>query len=111
MAEVEIAIGKSKYMIGCQESDKEKLMKTASKLNERVNRLSFSFRNIDEKTILVLSALMIEEELQNSVREKSHEKNNETAPLSDRDVFDAVSESMENVSNYLEKLTIKIAKY
>ena len=67
MAEVEIAVGKSKYKIQCQESEKEKLLETAEKLNERVNHLSFSFRNLDEKTLLVISALTMEEELQNSV--------------------------------------------
>ena len=112
MAEVEIAIGKSKYKISCQESEKEKLIKTADKLNERVNKLSLSFRNIDEKTLLVISALTIEEELQNSTK-KNHCQNaeNSTEQLSDRDIYDAVSENMENISDYVTKLTKKIREY
>ncbi len=120
MAEVEVAIGKSKYKIGCPDSEKEKLIETASRLNERVNRLSFSFRNTDEKTLLVLSALTIEEELHNAGGikspgknpEKNPEKNNdESSQISDQDIFDAVSENMENMSGYLEKLTKKIRNY
>jgi len=105
MAEVEIAIGKSKYKIGCEEGREENLIKSAERLNERVNRISFSFRNIDEKTLLVLCALTVEEELQKA---KAQESNSSATEISDQDIFDAVSENMENMASYLEKLTKKI---
>ena len=108
MAEVEIAIGKSKYKIQCQDSEKDKLIATAEKLNERVNNLSFSFRHIDEKTLLVISALTMEEELQANPREKSVEPENE---IDDQDIYDAVSENMENICDYVEKLNKKIRDY
>jgi len=108
MAEVEIAIGKSKYKIQCQDSEKNKLIDTAEKLNERVNNLSFSFRHIDEKTLLVISALTMEEELQANPREKSVEPENE---IGDQDIYDAVSENMENICDYVEKLNKKIRNY
>ncbi|NBV06812.1 MAG: cell division protein ZapA [Proteobacteria bacterium] len=106
MAEIEISIGKSKYKIQCQESEKENLIKIASKLNERVNKLSFSFRNIDEKTLLVISALTMEEELQNSARQD--ESNSE---ITEKDIYDAVSENMENVSQHLNKMIKKIRQH
>lgn len=107
MTEIEIAIGKSKYKINCQESEKANLQKLAVKLNERVNRLSFAFRNLDEKTLLAISALVIEEELEEA---QKHSKPSEAkfSEVSEQDVFDAVSENMENISNYLERLTKKI---
>ncbi len=112
MAEVEIAIGKSKYKIQCQDSEKEKLITIAKHLNERVNNLSFSFRNLDEKTLLAISALTMEEELQNSASKKTiDEKTSAATEISDRDIYDAVSENMENISDYLEKLTKKIRNY
>ncbi len=110
MAEVEIAIGRSKYKIQCQESEKAKLLATAEKLNERVNNLSFSFRNIDEKTLLVISALTLEEELESVSGNKKNIQSSESQ-VSDRDIYDAVSENMENISDYLEKLTKKIRDY
>ncbi len=110
MAEVEIAIGRSKYKIQCQESEKAKLLATAEKLNERVNNLSFSFRNIDEKTLLVISALTLEEELESVSGNKNNIQSSESQ-VSDRDIYDAVSENMENISDYLEKLTKKIRDY
>jgi cell division protein ZapA (FtsZ GTPase activity inhibitor) len=106
MSEIEISIGKSKYKIQCQESEKENLIKIASKLNERVNKLSFSFRNIDEKTLLVISALTMEEELQNSA--KQTETNSE---VTEKDIYDAVSENMENVSEHLNKMIKKIRQH
>ena len=110
MAEVEIAIGRSKYKIQCQEAEKSKLLATAEKLNERVNNLSFSFRNIDEKTLLVISALTLEEELESVTGGKSTPTDS-SSQVSDRDIYDAVSENMENISDYLEKLTKKIRDY
>lgn len=109
MAEVEIAIGKSKYKIQCQESEKEKLVATAAKLNERVNRLSFSFRNLDEKTLLVITALTLEEEVQDSENKDSVTEFAEQ--ISEQDIYDAVSENMENISDYVEKLIKKIRDY
>lgn len=111
MTEIEIAIGKSKYFIECQESEKEKFLAAAERLNERVNRLSFSLRNLDEKTLLVISALTIEEELQNSVPKAKSTTIPQSEQISERDIYDAVSENMENVADYLEKLTKKIRDY
>ncbi len=101
MSNIEIAIGKSKYLIPCHESEQQNLIDAAARLNERVNKLSFSLRGVDEKTLLVIAALSVE------MGSKVDPVNSE---ISERDVFDAVSESMENVATYLEKLIGKITK-
>lgn len=59
MAIVEIAVGKSKYKIECESAEQEKLLTLATKLNEKVNYLTNVIRNADEKTILVVTSLMI----------------------------------------------------
>ncbi len=104
MNEIEIAIGKSKYQISCEESKKEEILNAATKLNEIVNALSFKMRGVDKKTLLVMAALSI-----GSYSEKV-ESTNKSPEISERDVFDAVSENMENVADYLEKLVKKITK-
>jgi hypothetical protein len=54
----------------------------------------------------------MEEELQNSVGKNTvNEKPAPTEEISDRDIYDAVSENMENISDYIEKLTKKIRDY
>ena len=63
MPSLELYIGKSKYIIDCAESEKLEISKLAAKLNERVNNLSLRMRGADEKTILMLSSIMIEAEL------------------------------------------------
>lgn len=105
---IEIPVGKSRFKITCEESEKEKLFHLAERLNQRVNRLSTSLRNADEKTLLVISALMLEEELE---RANGNEENDESPKLNEQDMYDAVSENMENVADYVEKLSKKIQNY
>ncbi len=109
---IEIPVGKSRYKITCEESEKEKLLNIAERLNQRVNALSLQIKNIDEKTLLVIAALMIEEELseENKV-ETPEDDEDESVTIVDRDVYDAVSESMNNIADYIENLTKKIQNY
>jgi cell division protein ZapA (FtsZ GTPase activity inhibitor) len=113
---LELQIGKSQYKITCEESEKSKLLHLAKKLNERLNKLSVNFKNADEKTLLAISALMIEEELEQKKFDKLQEdsdqlKSDEARKLNDQDIYDAVSENIENISDYIEKLSKKIQNY
>ncbi len=111
---IEISVGKSKYIISCKEKEKEKILHLAEKLNQRINKLSLHFRGVDEKTMLVAAALMIEEELERAedgetrTADGSFEDNDK---LNDQDLYDSISETMENISDYIEKLTRKIQNY
>lgn len=108
MSLVEIYIGKSQYKIACKDAEKEKLLELSKSLNERVNRLSLSLKNADEKTLLVIAALMIEEELN---KKNNEDESDEEPKLNDQDMYDAISENMENVADYIEKLSQKIGNY
>ncbi len=109
---LELQIGKSQYKITCEESEKSKLLHLTKKLNERLNKLSVNFKNADEKTLLAISALMIEEELEQELRGDSDQlKSDEARKLNDQDIYDAVSENIENISDYIEKLSKKIQNY
>lgn len=106
---IEIAVGRSSYQINCAEGEKEKILQLANKLNQRVNRLSLQMKNADEKTLLVIAALMSEEEAENKV--PNDDADDEPAQLNEQDIYDAVSENMENVADFVEKLTKKIQDY
>jgi len=108
MTEVQISIGKSQYKIDCAENEKEKLLYLANLLNERVNRLSISLRNMDEKTLLVMAALTIADE---SNKKDVDENEDESPRFNDQDMQDAVSENMENIADYIQKLSNKIKNY
>lgn len=106
---IELPIGKSRYKITCDESQKEKLFKLAEELNRKVNNLALSLKNADEKTLLAITALGLEEELEHLSDED--EESEETHKLNDQDMYDAVSDNMENVADYIEKLITKIQNY
>ncbi len=118
MSSLEIYIGKSRYMINCQEDEEEKIKKLASKLNERVNALHLKMRDGDEKTILMLSSLMIEAELdllQNSAikpiensLDKNESRNHQNPEKSIMN--EALSQEIDGISFMIESLANKILK-
>lgn len=130
MAVIEISIGKSKYKIECPEEEKSKLVHLAQKLDSRVKKLLPGLVNVDEKTLLVISALMAEDDLENKItksqqinyeekivekiltsEEKLDEKIEEDKKLNDDDMYIAIAENIENVADYIEKLAKKIENY
>ncbi len=109
---IEVSVGKSHYKIPCPQSNKEKLLRLAEKLNQRVNKLAITSRNNDEKSLLLTTALMMEDELeQKMMKNNSEEEALEASELNDQDLRDAVSENMENIANYIDNLTNKVKNY
>ena len=123
-----IAIGKSKYAINCDDGEEDKIIALAEKLNKRVNKMSLVARAADEKTILMLCALTIEEELESTnnsdgiFAKKDFENNfdnNEAKILnqnldenkyqiSQEELEHSVAMQIETTANYIQKLTKKI---
>lgn len=111
MTKIKFKIGESDYQITCDEERKSELLRLAEKLDERFKQLALDFKNFDEKTLLVTTALMIEEELEEEI--KKNEENKEMAEsnrINDQQLQEAVSENIENIADYIEKLTKKIHK-
>ncbi|MFT6332564.1 MAG: cell division protein ZapA (FtsZ GTPase activity inhibitor) [Lentimonas sp.] len=99
MAILNLAIGKSKYSIECPVEEQEKILNLAHKLNERVNKLSLNIRNADEKTILMLCALMIQDESESKfVKDESSSHENSD-----------LVEEIDNLTNRIYKLTNTIS--
>jgi cell division protein ZapA (FtsZ GTPase activity inhibitor) len=98
---IELPIGRSRYKVECSEDEEEKFLRLAEILNKRVNSTSISTRITDEKTLLVIAALAAEEELDAIDRPE----------VNNQDLYDAVSENMENIAEYLENLIGKIQNY
>ena len=105
---IELPIGKSNYQITCKQSEQERLSHLAEKLNKRINRLAAQMPDKDDHSLLAIVALLLEGELEQS---QNHEDSDEGAKLNDQDVYDSVSETMENIADYVEKLTKKIQNY
>lgn len=103
MAVLEISIGRSKYKIECPTEEKQKIMRLAQKLDQRVIKMLGNFSSIDEKTLLVLSALTLEDEV-----ETVKEKENEAAM---DEVYDQLAGALEEITTRIEKLANKIENY
>lgn len=120
---VEIKIIKSNYKIDCKESDQNKILNCADKLNNRLNKLTSGLGNIDEKTLLVIACLTMEEELKNlktkisknsqttnSSQINSH-LNNENKKYSEDEMLEAISENTDKINDYLTKIIDRIQEY
>ncbi len=114
MTILNLAIGKTKYTIDCLDNEKDKIIDLAKKLNEKVNNLSLAVRTVDEKTILMLCALMIEEELEDIKNDKGIsdkeglEERVVGQQISEEDLENAVAMQIENTADYIQKLVKKI---
>jgi len=114
MSILNLAIGKSKYMVDCNEGEEDKIINLARKLNERVNNLSLAIRSADEKTIMMLCALTIEEELEIIKNDAGIFERRRLEPedvldkVSEEDLENAVAMQIENTAEYIFKLTKKI---
>jgi len=115
-----LAIGKSKYTINCDAGEEEKIISLSERLNERVNQMSLSIRTSDEKTILMLCALMIEDELEsaqtsggifakkNSGQNLLINQQDLQYQISQEELENSVAMQIETTADYICKLTKKI---
>lgn len=106
MSIVEIAVGKSKYKIECDSREKDKLLDLAATLNEKVNHISSVIRNADEKTILVITALMTLAEAEQNDTSKVEEKN--SLP---KNTSEEVSTNLKDITKQIEILINKVKNY
>jgi cell division protein ZapA (FtsZ GTPase activity inhibitor) len=128
MTIIDISIGKSKYKIDCPESQEPKLISLASKVNERVNNLSLLMRGAEEKMLLVLCAIAIEDELEAKIIESEEaaklktklqtleknfnsqllNKSTDNSTNSSFETYDKISKKLNQIADFIEKLAIKI---
>jgi len=108
MATVEISIGRLKYQIDCPEDEHEKLIHLAHKLDERVKKSLNNLRNVDEKTLLIITALTLEDELESK---SYNEDENSMVKIDENDLYEVLTENIKNTTLYIEKLAKKIENY
>ncbi len=101
----EIKIGGTNYNIFCPENEVKDLQKIGANLNQKFHQIADEIKNYDEKTILVYLALTLEIEVQKLTQEIKK------SPEIENDLYDAVSENIENISEIIAALTKKIAHY
>lgn len=100
MPVVDIAIGKRSFQLVCGEGQESHLQSLAAEVSEKVHLLSESMGNTSDTLLLVMTSLMLQDEL-NERRENSDSGNNADETVSE--AIKAIAEYVETVAERLEK--------
>jgi cell division protein ZapA (FtsZ GTPase activity inhibitor) len=104
---IEISIGNQKYKINCRQNEVEDILEFADRLDRRIKELQHNIENVSDSHYLVVAGLMLEQELQQQIQDF----NQKTSTLyTEDDLYEAISEQMDNVSYYIENIISKIEK-
>jgi cell division protein ZapA len=108
MGIVNLKILNSIHQVACNDGEEDKLYAVASKLDHRLMKTSLGTKATEIK-LLVLTALMMEDELEDLRDKVNMSANNHSSKDEDTDIaviktLDAVTEYVENLANKLEKL-------
>ena len=103
---IEVRIGKNKYKLNCRADESDNILEYADSLDSRVKDLEENLEDISETNLLVIAGLMLEQELQQKIDQMSGELKQQL--YSEDDLYEALSEQMENITNYVQKIITKI---
>ncbi len=107
---MKVAVGKSVYDLSHLDINHEELSALAGKINNKINRLSLQLRDLDEKSLLLTTALILQKELdEGSSNNKPQEVSTEEGKFNEEDIYNAMTENMENISNYIDQIISKIS--
>ncbi len=90
----------STYKINCPKGDEEKLINLSKQLHEKLSELKTELKVHDEKTIMAIALLSMQEEL--------NELSSDYSGINKDDLFEALNDNVENINNYISKLGSKI---
>lgn len=99
---VEVNIANSIYKIACHLDDDQKIIECAKKLNQRILKLKNVLENIDEKTAIVITALMMEDEIK-KLQLKYHDQNDNLSNH-DQALIETITDNNIKICERLEKL-------
>ena len=96
----------NKYKLNCRPDESDNLLEFADRLDSRVRELQDNIEDISDNQLLVIAGLMLEQELQQKTDQMSGELKHQL--YSEDDLYEALSEQMENITNFVKKITAKI---
>lgn len=107
MSVVEVKIGSRNFQLACEDGQEENLRNLAAKVDERFETLSKQMRTHNDSLLLLLSALMAEDELQ----EYKQKVDNGVADVGYLESKEKeMTEVLTTVSDYVETIIEKIEK-
>lgn len=99
---VNLRIGRTNYKVNCHEAEKDKILELADRLDNRVSSLSYDIKNADDQTLLLIVALMLEEEA------TAAKEDNALFDGHSDEIYEALSETINNIADHIERLIDKI---
>lgn len=96
MPVVDITIGKRTFQLVCGEGQEAHLQNLAAEVSERVHMLSQSMGNTNDTLLLVMSSLMLQDEI-NELKANSSGKNN-----IEQEIDDSVADAIKTIAEYVE---------
>lgn len=103
---VEVRIANKKYQLNCQEQEYEKILEYADLLDQRLVELKEDLTDVGNENLLVIAGIMLEKELQEKKYLLQDEQKQQL--FNEDDLYDALSEQMDNITSFIEKISKKI---
>lgn len=105
MGIINVKIGSRSYQLACEDGQENQLTATAEELNKKVDVLSRQLRTGNELLLLVMTAIMIQDEF-NEYKRKYELSTDKGKEKRDEEIADVLN----TISVYLEKVIDKIEK-
>lgn len=105
MANVEVKIRQQSYRIACDDDQVDHVTKLSGDVTRRISSLSASMPNASDAMLLIMTTLMMEDELQQLKRAQANPTYND-----DEKSQLAVSTTVEAITDYVERLATRLEK-
>jgi cell division protein ZapA len=105
MGLVNIKVGNRTYQLACEDGQEANILSVSEEVDKRVDILSRQLRTGNDTLLLVMTAIMIQEEF-NEYRKKFELSKDSTKEKRDEEI----AEILYSISGYLETLIDKIEK-
>jgi len=103
---IEIRIANKKYQLNCRENEQDKILEYADLLDQRIMELKEDLTDVGNENLLVIAGIMLEKELQEKKYLLQDEQKQQL--FNEDDLYDALSEQMDNITSFIEKISKKI---
>jgi len=105
MSIINVKVGSRNYQVACEDGQEGHLLSIAEELDKKVDILSRQLRTGNDALLLVMSALMIQDEF-NEYKKKYELSTDKGKNKRDEEI----AEVLNTISGYLEKVITKIEK-
>ncbi|HCR85574.1 MAG TPA: hypothetical protein DIV86_02735 [Alphaproteobacteria bacterium] len=111
MSVVELRVGSRLYQVACENGQEPNLLRLASELDSKISNLARQMRTGNDSLLLLMTALVMQDELNDAQKKISNDNELETRikKMTD-DKEKEVAELLNTISGFVESIADKIDK-